>query len=49
MLVQRQRRWADVVQMSYKCFVFAWMALTLFEDQINSILIYYSAGWMDKF
>ena len=23
MLDQRQRRWADVVQMLYKCFVFA--------------------------
>ena len=23
MLDQRRRRWADVVQMSYKCFVFA--------------------------
>ena len=25
MLDQRQRRWADVVQMLYKCFVFAGM------------------------
>ena len=24
MLDQRRRRWADVVQMLYKCFVFAW-------------------------
>ena len=24
MLNQRRRRWADVVQMLYKCFVFAW-------------------------
>ena len=23
MLVQRRRRWADIVQMLYKCFVFA--------------------------
>ena len=27
MLVQRRRRWADVVQMLYKCFVFAEMAI----------------------
>ena len=29
MLVQRRRRWADVVQMSYKCFVFAGCQLAL--------------------
>ena len=30
MLDQRQRRWADVVQMLYKCFVFAgWNVLTI--------------------
>ena len=27
MLVQRQRRWADVVQILYKCFVFAGLQL----------------------
>ena len=27
MLEQRRRRWADVVQMLYKCFVFAGMSL----------------------
>ena len=25
MLAQRLRRWADIVQMLYKCFVFAWI------------------------
>ena len=29
MLDQRRRRWADVVQMLYKCFVFAGTAVTL--------------------
>ena len=29
MLVQRRRRWADVVQMFYKCFVLAEMPLII--------------------
>ena len=29
MLDQRRRRWADVVQMLYKCFVFAGLSLVL--------------------
>ena len=33
MLDQRRRRWADIVQMLYKCFVFAGMVmLRLFSD-----------------
>ena len=33
MLAQRRRRWADVVQMLYKCFVFAgmWVIFTLYN------------------
>ena len=29
MLDQRRRRWVDVVNMLYKCFVFAWNGLLL--------------------
>ena len=36
MLDQRRRRWADVVKMSYKCFVFAWLlCLTIIIININ--------------
>ena len=31
MLAQRQRRWADVVQMFYKCFVFAGLTSGLIQ------------------
>ena len=27
MLDQRRRRWADIVQMLYECFVFTWIAV----------------------
>ena len=31
MLDQRRRRWADVVQILYKCFVFAWMTVNSYD------------------
>ena len=46
MLDQRRRCWADVVQMLYKCFVFAGIAslrdysTTLFQSWINIVIVH---------
>ena len=41
MLAQRRRRWADVVQMLYKCFVFAGVILMryklIFTANVSSV------------
>ena len=36
-LDQRRRRWADVVQMLYKCFVFAGMFIDSISDNVVQI------------
>ena len=40
MLVQRRRRWADVVQMLYKCFVFAGMVIVIPFAMFLSYIVY---------
>ena len=43
MLDQRQRRWVDVVQMLYKCFVFAGMSRgtsIIMRKNLGSISVY---------
>ena len=32
---QRRRRWADVLQMLYKCFVFAYLPVDIKDGAIN--------------
>ena len=43
MLDQRQRRWADVVQIIYKCFVFAGVAVRDEGDPLIKTLLTHSS------
>ena len=45
MLDQRRRRWADVVQMLYKCFVFTGMVGLMQCKKMNGTLHTYSLNW----
>ena len=46
MLDQRRRRWADVVQMLYKCFVFAGMHNYCFITYVKkAMFLVMSVGW----
>ena len=42
MLDQRQRRWADVVQMLYKCFVLAKIFDVLRDTLLKNFVIYFT-------
>ena len=39
MLDQRRRRWAGVVQILYKCFVFAWLVVAFVCDQSRNFRV----------
>ena len=39
MLDQRRRRWVDVVQMLYKCFLFTGISLCLYTSRSSDVLL----------